>query len=391
MSMLSAAAAVVVLIAFNLPILVLLISLPLLANLKQALMEKSPIGGAGDTTSYSRIAGLVGAAVMTCFFWAIGNVVLLKAFTAVGEIKPVVDGSGRLFMVGAALFLPYAFNQIKSAFGAAGVAAAAAPVAPAPVAAPGAPTLTLAIANLSSAIDDTAFAAAVAAIAVQVGRDFQPEWGMGAALNPTRLSLSGGKANVDAAADAVIYVGDSASDPTTGASGAYGYHSENYGQTPYAFVYLDVCRQYGEAWSATLSHEVLELLADPTTVLTASGPVPGGAAPAAGSPAQTVAYDLEVCDPTQGDTYAINGVQVSNFVTKAFFAMVGGPSTATNHLGLALDPFGVRPGGYLQYEDSGGSHQLDGPRVDAKRLAARAVLAGYRRNARRADLCSRRG
>ena len=383
MSTITTVAAVAVLIAFNIPVLVLIGTLPLTANLKQALKEKNPIGGASDTTSYSRVTGLVGAAVLTAFFWAIGNVVLLKAFTAVADIKPIIDGSGRLFMVGAALFLPYAFNQIKSAFGAAGAAAAtvaSAPVsAPAPTPAPGAPQLTLSVVNLSTAIDDAAFAAAVAAVGVQIGRDFQAEWGMGAQLNPSRLTLNSGAANVDGAGDAVIYVGDTSTDPTTGASGAFGYHSENYGQLPYAFIYLDVCRQYGEAWSATLSHEVLELLADPTTVLTATGPAPAGV----GAPGQTVVYDLEVCDPTQGDTYTINNVAVSNFVTRAYFGMVGGASTSTNFLKLALDPFGARPGGYFQYEDSAGAHQVNGSRVDAQRLAARALLAGYRRNARR--------
>ncbi len=381
MSTLTLVAAIFILIAFNLPVLLLIVTLPLLADLKQAMKEKSPIGGASDTTSYSRITGLVGAVVLTAFFWAIGNVVLFKAFANVADIKPIIDSSGRLFMVGAALFLPYAFNQIKSAFGAAGIAAAqAAPAStPTPSPAPTIPQLTLSIANVSTTIDDATFAAAVAAIGVQVSRDFQAEWGMGAQLVPTRLTLNGGQANIDGAADAVVYVGQSSTDPTTGVSGAYGYHSDNYGQLPYAFVYLDVCKQNGEVWTSTLSHEVLELLADPTTCLTANGPPPAGV----GQPGQTVAYDIEVCDPTQGDTYQINNVVVSNFVTKAYFGMLGGASTATNFLKLALDPFGVRPGGYFQYEDSGGAHQVNGAKVDASRLAARAMLAGYRRNARR--------
>ena len=377
-----------VLTVFNIPVLGLICALPLVADLKQALKEKTPVGGATDTTSYSRVTGLIGAAILTSLFWALGNVLLIKAFTTVADIKPIISGSAPLFMVGAALFLPYAFNQIKSAFGAAGTAAAlaaqAAVVAPTPT--PGAPQLTLSIANLSATIGDATFAAAVAAIGVQVSRDFQAEWGMGAELVPTRLALNGAQANINSAADAVIYVGDSSSDPTTGISGAYGYHSETYGRLPYAFIYLDICRQAGEAWSCTLSHEVLELLADPTTVLVASGPAPAGV----GAPGQTVGYDLEVCDPTQGDTYVINNVMVSNFVTKAYFGMIGGASSATNFLKLALDPFGVRPGGYLQYEDAAGGHQINGAKVSAARLASRAVLASHRRNARRMDEIARR-
>jgi hypothetical protein len=367
-------------IVFNIPVLLLAWRLPLLADLRQALKEKDPIGGATDTTSYSRVTGLVGAVVLTAFFWAISNIVIFKAFTTIGDIKLVTDGSYRLFIVGAALFLPYAFNQIKSAFGASATAAASAvagaPGVPVPNAGP--PQLKLVIANISTQIDDATFAAAVAAIQVQVNRDFQPEWGNGAILSATRMTLTDGQANIDGAVDAVIYVGDSSADPTTGVPVVLGYHSENFGQLPYGFIYLDVCAQNGDAWSGTLSHEVLELLGDPTAAMTVAGPAPAGV----GNPGDTVAYDLEVCDPTQSDTYMINNVTVSNFVTKAYFGMIG-PSSATNFLKLTLDPFGVRPNGYFQYEADGAAHQIDGEKVTEGRLAARALLGSYRRNARR--------
>jgi hypothetical protein len=371
---------VLIITVFNVPVLIILISLPFIADLRKALKEKNAIGGAEDSTSYSRVTGLVGAVIVTSFFWAIGNIIIYKAFTQVSDIKLITESVGRFFLVGSALFLPYAFNQLKTVFGAAGLG-------PSTVATPGAPPVTatmkghalnLVVANLSTSIDDPTFAAAVAAVGVQVARDFQPEWGSGATLSATRLALNGGQAGVNTALDAIIYVGDSSTDPTTGVAGVYGYHSQNYGQTPYAFVYLDVCAQYGEAWSCTLSHEVLELLADPTSVLTATGPAPAGV----GAPGQTVDYDLEICDPTQGDSYIINNTAVSNFVTKTYFGMAGG-SAATNFLNLSLSPFGARPGGYLQYEDSGGAHQVNGAKIDARRLAARAMLAGYRRNARR--------
>ena len=239
-------------------------------------------------------------------------------------------------------------------------------------------TLSIAIANLSTAIDDGAFSAAVAAIGVQVSRDFQPEWGAGATLTATRITVDDGAANIDGASDAIIYVGDAANDPTLGMAGVFGYHARNNGHLPYAFVYLDVCAQYGEPWSCTLSHEVLEMLADPTTVMTATGPAP----PGVGAAGQTVSYDLEVCDPTQSDTYLISQVAVSNFVTKAWFGMPGG-SPATNFLKLPLSPFGVRPKGYFQYEDTAGAHINNGAAVDAERLAARAALGSHRRTARR--------
>jgi hypothetical protein len=377
---------ILTLLVLNVPVAALLLRLPFIADLAQALKEKSPIGGAGDTTSYSRVTGLVGAVIMTSFFWAMANIIVFMAFSAVGEIKPLIDSVKVFFLVGAAMFLPYAFNQIRSAFAAGPAAVSAAAIASAPPAVVANGTsLAITVANLSTSIDDAAFAAAVAAISLQVSRDFQPEWGAGGALTATRITLDDGAANIDSASDAVIYVGDASNDPTLGMNGVFGYHAQNNGKLPYAFVYLDVCAQYGEAWSCTLSHEVLEMLADPTAVMTATGPAPAGV----GAPGQSVSYDLEVCDPTQSDTYVIDNVTVSNFVTKAWFGLPGG-SPATNFLKFPLSPFSVRPKGYFQYEDSAGAHNVNGQAVDAQRLATRAILGGYRRTARRQAVIARR-
>jgi hypothetical protein len=75
---------------------------------------------AADPTSYSRIAGAVGAIVLAAFLWGLGNVILFKAFEAGGlaAIKELLQSVGTYFIAGAALFMPYAFNQIKAAFGA---------------------------------------------------------------------------------------------------------------------------------------------------------------------------------------------------------------------------------------------------------------------------------
>jgi hypothetical protein len=241
------------------------------------------------------------------------------------------------------------------------------------------PSMKLFIANMMSlTIDDHALSTVLTAIGEQVARDFQPEWHAGAALHGERIDLK--KAHTNVPADAVIYLGDSSQDPTTGVKGAYGYHSTNRRDTPYGFVYLDICKHYHEDWSSTLSHEVLELLADPTAVKTVTGARPHGSR----SKRPSVYYDLEVCDPTQGDTYSIHGVVVSNFVTKAYFGIPGGATSATNFRQLELAPFGVRPGGYFQYEDEHGAHEVDGEKVTPEHKAARKLLGAYRRNARRA-------
>lgn len=237
--------------------------------------------------------------------------------------------------------------------------------------------MKLTIANLSTHVRPAQFRAAVAAIGRQVVEHFRPEWSVTAKLTGVALSLAGHKAPINGEHDAIIYLGDAVADPSSGVGSALGYHDRNHAGLPYGFVYLDVCRAYHEDWSTTLSHEVLELLADPRAVMTVTGPAPRNAK-------RHVHYDLEVCDPTQGDTYQIDGVTVSNFVGRAWFGLTGG-SGKLDHLGLPLTPFGVRPGGYLQYEDSRGAHQVWGKKVTKAQKDAKSLLRQGRRNQRRAD------
>jgi len=232
------------------------------------------------------------------------------------------------------------------------------------------------VARLTRQITRADMRAALAAINHQLRVHFRPEWGIEARVRGIdALPRPGRIAAVEGTHEAIIYVGGSSQDPTTGVGTARGYHSRNHRNVPYGFVYLDVCERNGSPWTRTLSHEVLELLADPTAVTTISGPAPGRRA-------RTVYYDLEVCDPTQADGYRIGRVIVSNFVGRAYFRLWGG-SGRTNHLGLPLAPFGVRPGGYVQYEDHRGTHQRNGAGITARHVAARRLLGAGRRNERR--------
>ena len=92
------------------------------ANMAQAVTEKTPPaapaadGKAPADTSYSRVAGMIGAVVLATLFWGVGNVVLWMAFTEPKQIGELLTGMGTLFASGAALFLPYGFNQVREAF-----------------------------------------------------------------------------------------------------------------------------------------------------------------------------------------------------------------------------------------------------------------------------------
>lgn len=236
--------------------------------------------------------------------------------------------------------------------------------------------MNLTIANISSTLSRQDITKAVAAIGHQVSEHFQPEWGKSAQLATTALTIAPHATPIEGNHHAIIYVGDSSQDPTTGVENALGYHSRNHARIPYGFIYLDICKRYGELWTVTLSHEVLELLEDPTAAKVVTGPAPN-------NPQASVYYDLEVCDPTQGDTYDIDGVAVSNFVGRAYFGQYGG-SGKTNYLDLQLDPFGVRPKGYFQFEDGTQVYQVNGDRVTQSMIEAKRLMGKARRNARRA-------
>jgi hypothetical protein len=236
--------------------------------------------------------------------------------------------------------------------------------------------MILTIANISSTIAMPDFERVVAAIGKQVSQHFQPEWGKAATLKTVALTVGPRAAPIDKNSGAIIYVGDDSQDPTTGVENALGYHGRNHARVPYGFVYLDICAQYGDPWSSTLSHEVLELLEDPTAIKVVTGPAPD-------DPQVPVYYDLEVCDPTQGDSYEIDGVVVSNFVGRAYFGQRGG-SGKTNYLDLQLEPFGVRPKGYFQFEDGQNVYQVNGEKITQSAIEARREMGKARRNARRA-------
>jgi hypothetical protein len=234
--------------------------------------------------------------------------------------------------------------------------------------------MQVAIVNLSRSIEAGELERAVQAIQRQITEDFGPEWGRSATLSVAHVGSTASGISLSGGEDGVIYLGDRSDDSSAGVEEVMGYHSVNNAQLPYAFVYRDVCAGYKEPWSVTLSHEALEMLADPEAVVTvaATGPCVDG----------SLSFSLEVCDPTQGDTYEIDGVAVANFVNRAFFRL-SGLNPKTNHLGLPQQPFTPRPGGNVTFSDGLQMHQHWGQEVTAAQREARKRLGGYRRNARR--------
>ncbi len=112
-----------VLIIFNVATIKLLSFLLKDISVKHALIEKSLLKNSGltlseqqETTSYSRVAGVIGAVVLATFFWGLGNVILYKSLTSPSEIEALLGSVGKFFLAGSSLFVPYAFNQLKGVF-----------------------------------------------------------------------------------------------------------------------------------------------------------------------------------------------------------------------------------------------------------------------------------
>ena len=105
---------VIALIAFNLPIAVAAWKFWGLTGFAKALQEKDAAGKATNTLSYSRVTGLVGAVVVASLFWIMSNIAIAVAILNPTDLPDILNGVTKLFFVGAALFLPYALNQLKA-------------------------------------------------------------------------------------------------------------------------------------------------------------------------------------------------------------------------------------------------------------------------------------
>lgn len=213
-------------------------------------------------------------------------------------------------------------------------------------------SIKVAIVNRSKRLSDLEVIPAVAALQIQVSRDFGPIWGVDAHVG---FVPKGEEAAPDRWQQVLV---DAPSEPD-----ALGYHDTTKSGLPIGFTSLDQCLKYGDDWHTTLSHEMLELLADPFIFSVVS----------MGNGRYTW---LEVCDAVEAYDYEIEldggiHVKVSDFQTPAWFGAPRKPGGAFSFLNTVHSPFELAPGGYMGVLEADGSyHQLTrrvGPRIPAKR------------------------
>ena len=189
------------------------------------------------------------------------------------------------------------------------------------------PIPIIAVTNASTCLTDAQVEAVLPALQKQVSSDFQPYWD----VNCTLSFLESDQLLPHAWWQIVVL-----DDPDQ--AGVLGYHELSSQNTPLGKVFAKLDLDSSSSWTVTLSHELLEMLADPWI----NGCVIGS---------NDKIYALEVADPVEADKlgYEIDGVLVSDFVTPAWF----GPAEADRvdfkqHISKELE---LAPGGYISVLD----------------------------------------
>lgn len=191
--------------------------------------------------------------------------------------------------------------------------------------------MIVALTNESTVATDAELDVIARAVTHQVRYHFAPAWGQ----NATVVSIP--KGQMPPAADVLIHVKDTSDQP-----GALGYHDDT--TIPEAFVFAKTDLQYGAKLSVTISHEIVELLADPDCQKGEQDPNTG------------YWYALETGDPVEADSdgYTVtvkdaagvsHDVTVSDFILPAWYKH--GSLGPYDHAHLLSKPFQVRPGGYV--------------------------------------------
>jgi len=234
----------------------------------------------------------------------------------------------------------------------------------------------VAVVSLTSEVSTKNLLQAAAAVQKQITRDFTPFWGLRATVDafedlpsvPSdyhpvvvfgdpeelmgRLEFAIGEQH------AVQLIDDFERDRLSG------LHLNAFTRQPFALV------EASDAWSVTLSHEILELIADPfgNRLIAAAHPL---------DPQQRVKYLLEVCDPCQAMWYPVNGVPVSDFYTPRYFDPVAVDRSRYSFTGELELPLQILEGGYLSWIDpqDSGLYQLGAGESEAVLVAGLLELA----------------
>ncbi len=230
---------------------------------------------------------------------------------------------------------------------------------------------TVAVINESTVAKDLDIALIVNALHKQVWRDVVPVYGAAAKVNVVCIP-KGYAIPVGARQLAILDNSDQA--------GALGYHDVDQNGNPIGKVFAEEDIKYGSSLSVTISHELLEMLGDPSITKTFDLPGPGAG--------EVTQYAYELCDACEDDTlgYRINGVLLSDFVYPAWFSDPKNPAAGPyDFCGKIEAPLQLLAGGYIgtQLVKNGvpqGWTQITAQ--GAPRKPAHSIMTGSRRHRR---------
>lgn len=194
-------------------------------------------------------------------------------------------------------------------------------------------SIKVAIINASTVVtDDAEVETTVAALQTQVSRDFAPAWGIDAEL---RVLPKGSKPGPGEWWLVILDNSDQA--------GTLGYHDLTAAGLPLGKVFAKTDLTFGEHWSCTASHELLEMLANPCINLTVFEESSSGGR----------LYAYEVCDACEAERfgYKIDGVLVSDFVYPSWFESFRKTGTRFDHMKKLTKPLKLLAGGYISIYD----------------------------------------
>jgi hypothetical protein len=195
-------------------------------------------------------------------------------------------------------------------------------------------TIQIAVINASTVLTDDQVNSVVSVLQKQINRDFVPVWGVSANLAFVPVS---DKFPPGAWWLVILDNPDQAGD--------FGYHDLTKENLPMGKVFAALDMQYKHHWTASASHELLEMLVDPDLNLSASV--------STGETTQRL-YAYEICDACESEEfgYKIDGTLVSDFVYPAWFESFHEPvGTQFDYSRKIKKPFELLPGGYINVFD----------------------------------------
>jgi hypothetical protein len=198
----------------------------------------------------------------------------------------------------------------------------------------------VALVSESDGVEPGELAEVAAAVQKQVLRDFGPLWQAQATVDafPRLEDVPEGYWRV--------VVADGLSEFSIG------FHRARDGQ-PFAMVL------FREDWHRIASHEVLEMLADPSGDWLVAGDSP--------DPRQgRVEFLVEVCDPCALVTYKVNGLELSDFITPDYHSPVRAAGARYSFTGSVPGPREILPGGYLGWRLPGTNQWFKASRLNGQ-------------------------